>query len=160
LSPLHFFPFLLSLALLGASPGLSQTAESDPARTDGEKAAAEIVPETVAAGGLRAFVDPETGEITANPTPEQLLDLNRVIRERRLTERSAAVLRQGYLPGFGNAVQLGPRMYSSALALPGADGPVLQCSQGEDPLAEAAHLHEASTSPPAGPVPGLETHDR
>jgi len=96
------------------------------------------------AAGLRVFIDPLTGELTARPTPQQAGELSQAIAAFRLEQRQD----QGWdregprrfeLSGGGTGVFLNGRLMTSTVVSRGPDGQFhFGCTR--DPLTDP-HTH-------------------
>jgi hypothetical protein len=130
----------LVLALLGLV-GVALAAEQ-PASEDAPKAQIEqpkLPPQAaknssvpITYGGLRVFIDPQTGRIQA-PTPEQEQELAEAVRRfmsMRAAPRSAP--QQFTPPGGGIAIEVSEELYTETTARISPDGKlVLNCAPKE-----------------------------
>ncbi len=140
--------WLAGLALAAASPIAAQVPHSSPSEgTHAEEAKAEAV----MPAGLRAFIDPETGELTSTPTRQQVEDLTLLIEQQTLAGAEAALSRSSFglepfeLTGGGRGVHLKGR-FQSALVVRLTDLGELELVCRDD-AAETQHEHPAATAP-------------
>jgi hypothetical protein len=125
----------------------------------------ETVPATTAAAaptaggaaGVRAFIDPATGELTANPSPEQLQRMALV--PRAALSRSMAGLQPFALDRGGRGVNLQGR-FQSALRVQRGDDGTYRVICGDPAHDRTSHSHdgaattgEAAVTPPASDRP-------
>jgi hypothetical protein len=125
--------WLSAAMLLAAGAGAAFPGQSD---AGGESKAP--------AAGVRAFVDPKTGQITANPSPEQLQRL--AVRERSTLSRSVQGLRPFELQRGGRGLNLQGRFQTSLRVERAADGTFhVSCGDGETPHDASSHHHHDSS---------------
>ena len=125
--------FLATSALLAESPG-EETETVAPARA-----------------GLRAYLDPETGELTSTPSREQVEALSEDVRSHALEKalsRSSAGLEPFALERGGRGIFLEGR-FQSALVVRRRDDGGFQLVCADD----AEHAGEALTEPPPAASP-------
>ncbi len=132
--------WLTSLAL-AAAPIAAET----PAH---EADTADAAAEAAAPAGLRAFIDPETGELTSTPTRQQVEELSRAIRQQSPNDpdgplsRSSEGLETFELATGGRGVNLKRRFQSALVITLSSDGDFeLVC---RDHGAAADHEHAAA----------------
>ncbi len=150
--------WLAVLALVAAFPIAAQTtpphSEETSVKTDASPS--EAAPLT----GLRAFVDPETGELTSTPTRQQIEQLERLIAQRALIDaetplsRSSAGLETFALANGGRGVHLQGR-FQSALVVRRTDHGELELTCRDD-ASETPHEHRAGAPAPAVPTEWAE----
>lgn len=113
---------LWAALVLGTPPLGAQPTEGagevivEPKTTESSEPASDPVP--ISAGGLRVFVDPETGEILATPRPEQIRELAALERQRLASPTGAIAnepVRVFAIPGGVGAVL--PRSLMSSMVL-------------------------------------------
>lgn len=122
-----------SLAADGGKLPESLPEPTPPAPTEPASAASEA-----GAAGLVIYIDPATGELTTEPTAEQVEALHQTFEARH--PRSTAGLVAFELEHGGRGVFLGNRFQSALVARPRADGTFeLRC---------ADHPVEADVDPP------------
>jgi hypothetical protein len=103
-------------------------------------APAAVTPGTPA--GLRAFIDPETGRLTANPTRAQLQSTP-VERRATALSRSTVGLRAFELSRGGQGLHLDGRFQTAIRVERQPDGSFeMTCSHGDTPA--DGHTHDAS----------------
>ncbi len=96
--------------------------------------------------GLRAFIDPVTGELTSNPSPDQVGRL--LEASSALFSRSTEGLRPFPLPGGGRGVFLQGRFHSATGLRVTKDGSwEMTCVSPSGSSSDAAHTHAASSAP-------------
>ncbi len=106
--------WLAGLTLAAALPAIAEDAA--------EKTAVDQPPAAAAPAGLRAFIDPETGELTSTPSRRQIEELSRLIEQQTLSSvegplsRSSAGLETFELATGGRGVHLKGR-FQHALAV-------------------------------------------
>ena len=116
----------------------SATRETVPSAADSRA----TEPSTAAPAGVRAFVDPETGRLTANPTQAQL---QRAPVERRATtlSRSTTGLRTFELSRGGQGLNLQGRFQTAVRVERQPDGSFkTTCGHGE--VMANGHTHEGT----------------
>ena len=144
--------WLACLTLVLASGLVAESPTNDPpndptAETVEPEAAA---PEAAApeAGGLRVYVDPETGELTSTPTPEQAAALSKSLASD--LDGSAEGLETFALRGGGRGVNLQGRFRNALVVRRDAGGNlVMTCAES---ATQAEELLAAETVPPAAPA--------
>ena len=95
------------------------------------------------ASGVRAFIDPTTGELTTNPSPEQLRRM--ALASRASLSRSMVGLRPFALARGGRGVNLEGRFDSAYRVEIGKDG-TFHMTCGDPAHAETPHSHDADTA--------------
>lgn len=91
-------------------------------------------------GGQRAYIDPDTGQMTSSPTPEQTRKaLQLSTKEQNAMSTSHAGLVQEEIPGKGIKVDLQGRFQSSTFATVGDSGEV-SISHSADKVGESQTL--------------------
>jgi hypothetical protein len=94
---------------------------------------------------VRAFIDPKTGQITANPSPEQLQRLAVQARAATLS-RSVQGLRPFELQRGGRGLNLQGRFQTSMRVERAADGTFrLTCGDAETIADASTHHHPTTT---------------
>jgi hypothetical protein len=94
---------------------------------------------------VRAFIDPRTGQITANPSPEQLQRLAVQARAATLS-RSVQGLRAFELQRGGRGLNLQGRFQTALRVERAADGSFrMSCGDGETIADASTHRHPVTT---------------
>lgn len=134
----------IAICVLTASASLGDepAAPPEPARQEPARADTQGIPTRA---GLVAFFDPATGEITPNPTAEQIAALAEALKST--LDRSTAGLEPFALATGGTGVFLDGRFQSATVATVHTDGELaLQCTDHPE---EAAGLLATPPPPPA-----------
>lgn len=145
----RFVPTLLAVGVLvaGSLPTAAEDARFVPAKRPAKPAAAapvKIAPrpaepcpadDTAAQPGMRAFVDPATGQLR-EPTAEEAAELSRVSERRALTSRVAL---ETVLPNGAVAIEVGEEFMNEVTVRKNADGSLrFQCAPKNDGKTQAA----------------------
>jgi hypothetical protein len=166
---------LLATLLPGAIGLLAQEPPPAPSPRAGETPAASEAEDTVspptavpgevapAPGGLRVFVDPETGALTSRPRPEQVraleaLERERVAREARSGERERPA-RLFAIRGGGVGADVTGRFVSSTVLRLRPDGS-FETVCVDHPDQALPHAHEQATPPAAPPTAAPPVQER
>lgn len=132
---------LAALLALGLTPAASAQAPGSPDVAEPSAVAPDTAPAEAPAAGLRIYVDPETGELTSTPTPEQAERLSAALAP--LLERPVEEPVLFEIPGGGTGVFVGRRFASAMVVRVKADGTFeLGC-------ADRDHAHQLLAAPPA-----------
>jgi hypothetical protein len=83
------------------------------------------------ASEVRVYIDPETGQITNQPTPEQQLELNQLVRLQKQAQATSP-LATFELRGGGTGVRLDQRFFSSLTVRPDHAGWTIGCQADHD----------------------------
>jgi hypothetical protein len=131
--------------------------ETGGTREPGEAVPEETVPDSsfspsssttahqraVPSAGVRAFIDPTTGELTANPSPEQLRRM--ALAPRAALSRSMVGLRPFELGGGGRGVNLQGR-FASALRVQVATDGSFHMTCGDPAHDGEPHSHDGAAT--------------
>ncbi len=134
--------WLVGLALAAALPAAAEDPVEETAAAD--RQAVKDVTQT----GLRAFIDPDTGELTSTPTRRQIEELQQAIRQQAMADFDGPLSRSGLglepfeLATGGRGVYLRGR-FQSALVVHRLDGGELELVCRGDASA-TEHEHPAT----------------
>jgi hypothetical protein len=110
--------------------------------------------------GVRAFIDPRTGQATASPSPEQLQRLVAHARAATLS-RSVEGLRPFELQRGGRGLNLHGRFQTALRVQRAADGTFhVTCGDGEAIVDAGSHQHHAADSQIGGSPTAATVRDR
>jgi hypothetical protein len=132
---------LAALMAFGLPPAAGAQPAGAPAAAEPAAAAPDTASGAAPAAGLRIYVDPETGELTSTPTPEQTERLSAALAP--LLERPVEEPVFFEIPGGGTGVFVGRRFASAMVVRVRADGTFeLGC-------ADPDHAHQMLAAPPS-----------
>jgi|SRR5688572_3783315 len=121
-------------------PAVADSRTADPRASEEEPPVGPPTPAISTVAGVRAFVDPETGELTGNPTRAQLQ--RQILEQRAISlSRSTTGLRPFELSRGGRGLNLQGRFQTAMRVERGADGSLhVTCGAGH----EDGHSHDHS----------------
>lgn len=127
-----------------AGPTASGARTAAPSTAPGESAGAPA-----RGAGLRLYLDPETGEITTRPTPEQELRLSEALQ--RALSREFEDLTPFSLRGGGTGVHLDGRFQSATVLRVRPDGTYsITCVEDPEQAVRLLGSHHPQAAPSAG----------